>query len=95
MHACQQPGPGWKRGLDVADGRGKASRCGCDAFRVGGCVRVLRGLLQARLHIKYILIRFINPRLSWPACRTRLASARASPVRMAPEAPQQPFRDRQ
>jgi len=38
MRACQQPGPGWKRGPEVADGRGRASRCGCNACRVGGCV---------------------------------------------------------
>ena len=49
------------------------------------------GLLKARLHIKYILIRFVSPRLSWPACRTRLASARASPAGMTPEAPWQPL----
>ena len=43
--------------------------------------------------LKYILIRFVNPRLSWPACRTCLASARASPAGMTPEAPWQPLPD--
>ena len=64
MRARRQPGAGWNRGPEVADGRGGASGCGCNACGVGGCVGVLRGLLQAQLHINYILIRFVISRLA-------------------------------
>ena len=89
--ALRQPGVGLKRDSWGAVGQGKAWSSWAQGLVC--CVVCLpaRWPVLGHLHIKSLINRFHTSAYRTHTCRPRLASARASPFGMAPEAPRQPL----